>query len=309
VSSPAAAIPHAADQFEARLRWLGAHPLIPGRTYSFKLHETQTMATITAIKYREDAGTGSRLAARKLAVGETGVVNLSLAQPVEFRAYAIDPRLGSFVLIDTSTSETVGAGTIDFALWRASNIHWQAVDVHKQARAGLKQQRPRCIWLTGLSASGKSTIANQVEKRLHAEGRHTYLLDGDNVRHGLNRDLGFTEADRVENIRRIAEVARLMVDAGLIVIVSFISPFRAERRMARQLFEADEFVEVWVDTPLEECERRDPKGLYAKARRGELRNFTGIDSPYEPPEAAEVRVDTSLLSPAAAAEAILARLN
>jgi bifunctional enzyme CysN/CysC len=282
---------------------------MPGRPYVFRLGESIATATVTLIKYRQDVATGARLAARTLAPGEVGVVNVSLSRPVEFEPGADDPGLRSFVLLDKFTSETVGEGTIDFALRRASNIHWQAVDVHKQARAGLKLQRARCIWFTGLSASGKSTIANQLETRLHAQGRHTYLLDGDNVRHGLNRDLGFTEADRVENIRRIAEVARLMVDAGLIVIVSFISPFRAERRMARQLFEADEFVEVWVDTPLEECERRDPKGLYAKARRGELRNFTGIDSPYEPPEAAEVRVDTSLLSPAAAAEAIMGRLE
>lgn len=282
---------------------------MPGRAYLLKLNESEATATVTAIKHREDARTGARLAARTLALGEMGVVNFSLSRPLEFEPYATNPRLGSFVLVDKFTSETVGAGKIDFALWRASNIHWQAVDVHKEARAGLKRQRPRCIWFTGLSASGKSTIANQLEKRLYAEGRHTYLLDGDNVRHGLNRDLGFTEADRVENIRRIGEVARLMVDAGLIVIVSFISPFRAERRMARQLFEAEEYVEVFVDTPLEECERRDPKGLYAKARRGELRNFTGIDSPYEPPEAAEVRVDTSRLTPADAAEAIMARLE
>lgn len=282
---------------------------MPGRPYLFRLHDAETTATATLIKYREEAATGARLAARTLARGEVGVVNLSLSQPVAFEPYASNPSLGSFVLLDKLTSQTVGEGTIDFALRRASNLHWQAVDVHKQARAGLKHQRARCIWFTGLSASGKSTIANQLEKRLHADGRHTYLLDGDNVRHGLNRDLGFTEADRVENIRRIAEVARLMVDAGLIVIVSFISPFRAERRMARQLFEADEFVEVWVDTPLEECERRDPKGLYAKARRGELRNFTGIDSPYEPPEAAEVRIDTRLVAPAVAAEAIIERLE
>jgi bifunctional enzyme CysN/CysC len=303
------AVPRTADQFEARLQWLGAHPLMPGRPYLFRLRETEATATVTAIKYREDARTGARLAARTLALDEVGVVNFSLSQAVEFEPFARNPQLGSFILIDRFTSETVGAGTIDFALRRASNIHWQAVDVHKQARAGLKHQRPCCIWFTGLSASGKSTIANQLEKRLHAEGRHTYLLDGDNVRHGLNRDLGFTEADRVENIRRIAEVARLMVDAGLIVIVSFISPFRAERRMARQLFESDEFLEVFVDTPLEECERRDPKGLYAKARRGELRNFTGIDSAYEPPEAAELRLDTTRLSPAESAEAIIERLE
>lgn len=282
---------------------------MPGRPYLFRLNDVEATATVTAIKYREEASTGARLAARTLALGETGVVNFSLSQPVRFEPYVINPDLGSFALIDKFTSETVGTGTIDFALWRASNIQWQAVDVHKRARAGLKHQRPRCIWFTGLSASGKSTIANQLEKRLHAEGRHTYLLDGDNVRHGLNRDLGFTEADRVENIRRIAEVARLMVDAGLIVIVSFISPFLAERRMARQLFADDEFIEVFVDTPLEECERRDPKGLYAKARRGEVRNFTGIDSAYEPPEAAELRLDTPRLSPAESAAAIIERLE
>jgi bifunctional enzyme CysN/CysC len=298
-----------ADQFEARLQWLSEHPLLPGRPYLLRLNEAEATATVTLIKYREEIATGARLAARTLAVGEIGVVNFSLSQPLEFEPYASNPDLGSFILLDKFTCVTVGAGSIDFALRRASNIHWQAVDVHKQARARLKHQRARCIWFTGLSASGKSTIANLLEKRLHAEGLHTYLLDGDNVRHGLNRDLGFTEADRVENIRRIAEVARLMVDAGLIVIVSFISPFRAERRMARQLFEPDEFVEVFVDTPIEECERRDPKGLYAKARRGELRNFTGIDSVYEPPAAAELRLDTTRLSPGASAEAIIERLQ
>ena len=298
-----------ADQFEARLQWLGEHPLMPGRPYLFRIPGAETTATVTAIKYREDPRSGARLAARTLARHEAGVVNLSLSQPAALEPFASNPRLGSFELADKLTSETVARGTIDFALRRAANIPWQAVDVRKEARAALKQQRPCCIWFTGLSGSGKSTIANELEKRLHAAGRHTYLLDGDNVRHGLNRDLGFTEADRVENIRRIAEVARLMVDAGLIVIVSFISPFRAERRMARELFGGDEFLEVFVETPLLECERRDPKGLYAKARRGELRNFTGIDSPYEPPEAADVRVDTMRLSPTQSAEAIVERLD
>ena len=300
--------PQVADQFEARLLWTGEHPLIPGRPYLLRLHAKETAATVTAIKYREDADTGARLAARTLSLDEIGVVNLSTSEPIAFEPHALSRTLGAFTVVDRITLEAVGVGTIDFALRRASNIHWQAVDVDKSARAGLKQQRARCIWFTGLPGSGKSTIANALERRLLAEGRHTYLLDGDNVRHGLNRDLGFTEADRVENIRRVAEVARLMVDAGLVVIVSFISPFRAERRMARRLFGAGEFLEVFVDTPLEECERRDPKGLYAKARRGELKNFTGIDSGYERPDAAEVRLDTTRLSPVESAEAIVAAL-
>jgi bifunctional enzyme CysN/CysC len=217
--------------------------------------------------------------------------------------------MGSFTLLDERSLRPVGTGTIDFALRRAANLHWQSLDVDKRARARALGQAPRCIWFTGLSGSGKSTLANLLEKRLHAQGRHTYLLDGDNVRHGLNRDLGFTEADRVENVRRVAEVARLMVDAGLVVIVSFISPFRAERRTARALFEPDEFVEVFVDAPLEECERRDPKGLYAKARRGELSNMTGIDSPYEAPEKPEVHVRTVGIAPDASLREILERLE
>ena len=305
----AADAPQVADQFEARLLWMGEHPLSAGRPYLFKLHAREATATVTSIRYREDIDTGARLAARSLRLNEIGVVNFSLSTPVAFEPYARNRELGGFILVDKFTYETVGAGMIEFALRRASNIHWQAVDVHKEARALLKHQRPRCVWLTGLSASGKSTIANLLEKRLHAEGRHTYLLDGDNVRHGLNRDLGFTEPDRIENIRRVAEVARLMVDAGLIVIVSFISPFRDERALARQLFAPGEFLEVFVDTPLAECERRDPKGLYAKARRGELANFTGIDSAYERPETPEVRIDTTLLAPAAAVDLLVERLG
>jgi bifunctional enzyme CysN/CysC len=226
-----------------------------------------------------------------------------------FEFYGVNHVLGSFILIDKLTFETVGAGMIDFALRRASNIHWQALELNKAARAAQKHQTPKCIWFTGLSGSGKSTIANLLDRRLHAEGKHTYLLDGDNVRHGLNRDLGFTEADRVENIRRVAEVAKLMVDAGLIVLVSFISPFRTERRMARELFGEGDFLEVFVDTPIEECEKRDVKGLYAKARLGQLKNFTGIDSPYEVPEAPEVQLLTAENSPHACVEQVLALLN
>jgi bifunctional enzyme CysN/CysC len=283
--------PEVADQFEARLLWMGARPLNPGRQYLLKLACKEVPATVTAIKFRIDVNTGAHLAAATLGLNEMATVNLSTSAPLVFEPYAVNQTLGSFILIDRLSHETVAAGMIDFALRRAANIHWQALDLNKAARAQLKHQAPRCIWFTGLSGSGKSTLANLLEKRLHAEGKHTYLLDGDNVRHGLNRDLGFTEADRVENIRRIAEVARLMVDAGLVVLVSFISPYRSDRAMARGLFDAGEFVEVFVDTPLQECERRDVKGLYAKARRGELKNFTGIDSPYEPPSNAELRVD------------------
>ena len=301
--------PEVADQFEARLLWMGEHALMPGRPYLLKMHGKETTATVTGIKYREDVDTGSRLAAKTLALNEIAVVNLSTSQPLVFEPYAVSRTLGGFILIDKLSFETVGCGMIDFALRRASNIHWQALDLTKETRAALKHQRPRCIWFTGLSGSGKSTIANLLEKRLHAAGRHTYLLDGDNVRHGLTRDLGFTEADRVENIRRVAEVARLMVDAGLIVLVSFISPFRAERRLARALFGESEFVEVFVDTPLAICEKRDPKGLYAKARRGELRNFTGIDSPYEPPEFPEIHLRAAELGAEACVERIIERLD
>ncbi len=282
--------PEVADQFEARLLWMSAQALLPGRSYWLKLHTQEVSASVTDIKYREDIDSGKHLAAKTLGLNEIGMVNLSLSQPVVFEAYASNRTLGGFVLIDKLSFETVGAGMIIFALRRASNIHWQALTVDRAARAASLQQTPRCIWFTGLSGSGKSTIANLLEKRLHAQGRHTYILDGDNLRHGLNRDLGFTQADRVENIRRVAEVARLMVDAGLLVLVSFISPFRADREMARSLFAPNEFVEVFVDAPLAACEQRDPKGLYAKARRGELKNFTGIDSPYEPPLEPEIHL-------------------
>ena len=282
--------PEVADQFEARLLWMSELALLPGRSYWLKLHTQEVSASVTDIKYREDIDSGKHLAAKSLGLNEIALVNLSLAQPVVFEPYAQNRTLGGFVLIDKLSFETVAAGMISFALRRAANIHWQALTVDRVARAASLQQTPRCIWFTGLSGSGKSTIANLLEKRLHAQGRHTYILDGDNLRHGLNRDLGFTEADRVENIRRVAEVARLMVDAGLLVLVSFISPFRAERELARSLFAPGEFVEVFVDASLAECERRDPKGLYAKARRGELKNFTGIDSPYEPPLAPDVHL-------------------
>jgi bifunctional enzyme CysN/CysC len=282
--------PQVADQFEAKLLWMSEHAMAPGRQYLMKHACKEVTTTITDIKYREDVDTGAHLAAKSLGLNEIAVVTLSTSASLVFEPYAANQSLGAFILIDKLTFDTVGAGMIDFALRRASNIHWQALELNKTTRAAQKHQTPRCIWFTGLSGSGKSTIANALEQRLFAHGRHTYLLDGDNVRHGLNRNLGFTEADRVENIRRVAEVAKLMVDAGLIVLVSFISPFEAERRMARNLFGDGEFVEVFVDAPFDECARRDVKGLYAKALRGELKNFTGLDSPYEPPPNPEVHL-------------------
>ena len=309
VIAAAAQPPETADQFQATLLWMSQHALIPGRQYVLKTQCRHLVATVTAIRWRMDVNTGAHLAAPTLGLNEIGVVNLSLAQPIAFEPYAESRTLGGFVLIDKLTFETAGAGMIDYSLRRSANIHWQALDVNKGARATLKHQTPRCIWLTGLSASGKSTIANQLEQRLHSLGRHTYVLDGDNIRHGLSRDLGFTEAARAENVRRVAEVGRLMVDAGLIVIVAFISPYRAERSMARGLFAAGEFIEVFVDTPLDECERRDPKGLYAKARRGELLNFTGIDSDYEPPDAPDVHLRPAEEPLEQCVERILARLE
>ncbi|MBN3747809.1 sulfate adenylyltransferase subunit CysN [Burkholderia sp. Se-20373] len=300
--------PEVADQFEATLVWMHDAPLLPGRPYLVKLGTQTVGATSATPKYKIDVNTREHLAARTLALNEIGVCNLSFDRPVAFDPYDRNRHTGGFIVIDRVTNDTVGAGMLHFALRRAHNVHWQAVDVDRAARAAQKAQTPRIVWLTGLSGAGKSTIANLVEKRLHALGKHTYLLDGDNVRHGLNRDLGFTEADRVENIRRVAEVARLMLDAGLITLVSFISPFRAERDMARARVGHDEFVEVFVDTPLAVAEERDPKGLYKKARRGELKHFTGIDSPYEPPAQPELRVDTVAESPEEAANRIVAYL-
>jgi len=308
VVAAADAPPAVADQFEAHLLWMGDAPLVPGRTYLLKTHAKEARASVTTIKHLIDVTTGLHLAARTLELNALGVVTLSTSQPLPYERYADQRTLGAFVLIDPMTFDTVGAGMIDFALRRASNIHWQATEVSRDARAGLKAQHPCCIWFTGLSGAGKSTIASRLELRLLREGRHTYLMDGDNVRHGLSRDLGFTEADRAEHVRRVAEVARLMVDAGLIVLVALISPFRSEREFARGLFVEGEFIEVFVDAPLDECERRDRKGLYAKARAGRLPNFTGIDSPYEPPDAPEVHLGPDVIEVEASVERILSRL-
>ncbi|WP_313320598.1 sulfate adenylyltransferase subunit CysN [Stenotrophomonas sp.] len=282
--------PEVADQFAAHVLWMDDAALLPGRPYWLQIGSRTVAANITEIKHRVDVNTQERLAAKRLELNEVGYCNLSLDEPVAFAPYAQNRALGGFILIDRQTNATVAAGTLDFALRRAGNVHWQHMDVDKAARARIKGQQPKVLWFTGLSGAGKSTVANQVEKRLHAQGVHTFLLDGDNVRHGLNRDLGFTDEDRVENIRRVAEVARLMVDAGLVVLVSFISPFRAERQMARERFEDGEFIEVFVDVPLDVAEARDVKGLYRKARAGQIPNFTGIDSPYEAPETPELHL-------------------
>jgi bifunctional enzyme CysN/CysC len=279
---------HIADQYQIKIVWQSARPLVAGRTYLLRCDGHELLVSVTALKYRQDEKTGEHLSAKKLNAGEVGIVNISTAQPISVDEHAN----ADFDLLDLQNSTLLGKGRIEFPLYRATNIRWESLTVDKTARASAKQQQPRCIWFTGLSGSGKSTVANLLEKRLYDRGLHTYLLDGDNLRHGLNHDLGFTEADRVENIRRVAEVAKLMVDAGLIVLASFISPFQSERQMARRLFNDYEFVEIFVDTPLIECEKRDVKGLYAKARRGELKNFTGIDSAYERPEHPEVVLDT-----------------
>jgi bifunctional enzyme CysN/CysC len=296
------------DQFEVDILWMSDEPMLPGRPYIIRTGTSQVPGSFEELKYKVNVNTMEHVAAKSLALNEIGVCNLELDRAIAFAPYTENRHLGSFIIIDRFSNNTVGMGLVRFALRRAANIHWQAVDVHKEARAALAKQRPAVLWFTGLSGAGKSTIANLVEKKLHAAGHMTYLLDGDNIRHGLNRDLGFTDADRVENIRRVAEVSKLMVDAGLIVLVSFISPFRSERLMARELVAKDEFIEIFVDTSLAEAERRDVKGLYAKARRGEIKHFTGISSPYEAPEAAEIRIDTAHLTAEGAAERIVAYL-
>ena len=297
--------PEVADQFAAHVLWMDDAALLPGRPYWLQIGSRTVSASISEIKHRVDVNTQERLAAKRLELNEVGYCNLALDEPVAFAPYAQNRALGGFILIDRQTNATVAAGTLDFALRRAGNVHWQHLDVDKAARARIKGQQAKVLWFTGLSGAGKSTVANQVEKRLHAQGRHTFLLDGDNVRHGLNRDLGFTDEDRVENIRRVAEVARLMADAGLIVLVSFISPFRAERQMARERFEDGEFIEVFVDVPLEVAEARDVKGLYRKARAGQIPNFTGIDSPYEAPETPELHLRADRDSVPAMVEQVL----
>lgn len=283
--------PEVSDQFAARLLWLADEAMLPGRSYLLKLATAEVPAQVTELKAQIDVNSLERLAAKTLKINEIGVVNLSLSHPVAFDPYKYNHVTGGFILIDRTNNATVGAGFIDFSLRRASNVHWQALDVNKVARSAQMHQKPVVLWFTGLSGAGKSTVANMVEQRLFAEGRHTYILDGDNIRHGLNRDLGFTDADRVENIRRVAETAKLFVDAGLIVLVSFISPFRSERRLAREMMGDGEFIEIFVDTSLQTCIARDAKGLYKKALAGEIRNFTGIDSPYEPPTAADITLN------------------
>jgi bifunctional enzyme CysN/CysC len=297
------------DQLQATIVWMHAEPMLRGRSYTMRIGADTLTATIAPLRYRVNVESGERVAATKLERDEIGVCDLELSRAVTFAPYARDRDAGTFVLVDPIGGELVGAGMIRFGLRRAANLRWQELTVGRVARAMHKGQTPCVLWFTGRPGAGKSTIANRVETELHRRGRHTYLLDGDNVRHGLNRDLGFTDADRVENIRRVAEVARLMVDAGLMVLVSFISPFRSERQMVRSLFTAHEFLEIFIDTPLAVAEQRDNKGLYAKARRGELRNFTGIDSPYEPPESPELRIATIELPAERAAASVIALLE
>ncbi len=296
--------PHVADQFAANLVWFDESALLPGRSYVLRTETDQANATVSELQYRINVNDFAHEAAKTLEMNEVGVVSVSVQTPIAFDNFADNRTTGAFILIDRMTNATVGAGMILNPLRRAANIHWQSLDVDKKARALAKHQKSAVLWFTGLSGSGKSTIANMLEKKLHSAGHHTYLLDGDNIRHGLNRDLGFTDEDRVENIRRVAEVARLMADAGLIVLVSFISPFRAERQMAREMLEEGEFVEVFVDTPFDECARRDPKGLYAKALSGAIKNFTGVDSPYEAPEKPEIHLETLGKSPEEMVEAL-----
>ena len=301
--------PEFVDQFAAHVIWMSDQPLVPGRSYLLKIATRTVPATVTALKHRIDIDTLAHLADKTLALNQIGFCNLSTAAPVAFDPYSVSRETGAFILIDRFTDETAGAGMIAFGLRRASNLHRQALTVGREQRAALKDQVPAVLWLTGLSGAGKSTIADIIERQLAARGRHTMLLDGDNVRHGLNRDLGFTDADRVENIRRVGEVAKLMTEAGLIVICSLISPFRAERQMVRELTAPAAFLEIFVDTPLDECIRRDPKGLYAKAKAGRLEHFTGLNSPYEVPEAPEIRVKTIGVAPQTIGEHILDELR
>jgi bifunctional enzyme CysN/CysC len=300
--------PEVADQFESTIVWMADDALIPGRSYWLKLGTQMVSATVQAPKYTVNVNSMEHMAAKTLELNAIGVAEISTDKPIVFAPYADNHALGGFILIDKISNATVAAGMLHFSLRRAQNVHWQATDIGRDAHAMLKNQKPRILWFTGLSGSGKSTIANEVEKALHLMNRHTFLLDGDNVRHGLNKDLGFTETDRIENIRRVGEVAKLMADAGLIVLTAFISPFRAERDMVRAMLPEGEFVEIFVDTPLEVAEARDVKGLYKKARAGQLKNFTGIDSPYEPPEHPDIRVNTVEMSPAEAAEYIVRQL-
>ncbi|MBB33891.1 MAG: adenylyl-sulfate kinase [Hirschia sp.] len=297
-----------ADHFETTLVWMAEEEMLPGRPYIMKIGSNMVSATITEPKFEVNVNTMAHEPSRTLKLNAIGVCNINTDRAVPFEAYNDNPDMGGFILIDRITNATVGAGMIHFALRRSQNVHWQAVDIDREAHAAQKNQKPRLLWFTGLSGSGKSTIANLVEKKLFALGKHSFLLDGDNVRHGLNKDLGFTDVDRVENIRRISEVAKLMTDAGLIVLTAFISPFRAERRMARELFPDGEFIEVFIDTPLDVAESRDVKGLYKKARDGKLKNFTGIDSPYEAPQEPEIHIDTTEMDAEAAAERIVSAI-
>ncbi len=308
VIAQADAPPQVADQFEATLVWMADEPLLPGRPYWLKLGTQSVTATVQQPKYQVNVNTMEHLAAKTLELNAIGVCNLTTDRPITFEPYEQNHALGGFILIDKLSNATVGAGMLHFSLRRSQNVHWQALDISRDKHAQMKNQRPAVLWFTGLSGAGKSTIANLVEKKLVRMNRHTFLLDGDNVRHGLNKDLGFTDADRVENIRRVGEVAKLMTDAGLIVITAFISPFRAERKMVREMMAPGEFVEIHIDTPLAEAEARDVKGLYKKARSGQLKNFTGIDSPYEPPEHPEIRIDTTTLTPEQAADLIIETL-
>jgi bifunctional enzyme CysN/CysC len=300
--------PQVADQFEATIVWMADEAMLPGRPYWLKLGTQTVTASIQHPKYQVNVNTMEHLAAKTLELNAIGVANLSTDKPLIFEPYTDNRDLGGFILIDKISNATVAAGMLHFSLRRSQNVHWQALDVTRDKHAELKNQKPAVLWFTGLSGAGKSTIANLVEKKLVRMNRHTFLLDGDNVRHGLNKDLGFTEADRVENIRRVGEVAKLMTDAGLIVLTAFISPFRAERRMVREMMQPGEFIEIHIDTPLEEAEKCDVKGLYKKARSGALKNFTGIDSPYEPPEDPEIRIDTTNMTPEQAADLIVERL-